>query len=73
MQFVPTLVAVVTISVFSFADAKYGYGHGGHRHGGHHGYDDPGYGSHVGYHPAPHAVVAKVPAVAEKVVDYHVR
>lgn len=69
MQFIPTLVVLVTISV----DAKYGYGHGGlgHGHRGHHGYNDPGYGSHVGYHP--HAIVAKVPAVAEKVVDYHVR
>ncbi len=72
VQFVPTLVVVVA-SVFSFAEAKYGHGHGGYGHG-HHGHGhDAGYGHHVGYHPAPHAVVAKIPAVAEKVVDYHVR
>jgi len=72
-------LASVLVICTGFAQAKYGHGHGGHYGGhhagyghahqhGHHGYD-PGYGSHVGYHPAP--VIAKVPAVAKAVVDYH--
>ncbi|CAL8133733.1 unnamed protein product [Orchesella dallaii] len=47
----------------------YGHGHGGHGHGGY-GHD-AGYGAHVGYHPAPAVAIAKVPAVAKAVVDYH--
>ncbi|ODM94355.1 Cuticle protein 19.8 [Orchesella cincta] len=72
------LTTILVIST-GLAQAKYGHGYGhdaGYAHGGHgghhaHGYGhDPGYGSHVGYHPAPVAI-AKVPAVAKAVVDYH--
>jgi len=47
----------------------YGHPHG-HHGGGAYGHD-AGYGAHVGYHPAPAVAIAKVPAVAKAVVDYH--
>lgn len=76
--FVQLTSVLVISSLIGFAQAKYGYGppHHIHDHGGHgHGHDgyDPGYGAHVGYHPAPAVAIAKVPAVAKAVVDYHVK
>lgn len=70
MQFSPLCVLLLV----AFAQAKYGhheYGHehghhGHHGHHHHHGHYEPSY-PHVGY------AVAKVPAVAKAVVDYHVR